>query len=80
MHQPWETGWELVNEPAPQSQKVETKVLQNSTYNLWKSPDGTETIEKNGLYFRVSPGAFNSIPQGDSLGIGRSIAHSKSTT
>lgn len=62
LEQPWETGWQPVDGPAPQSSRLDTKVVNENTYTLWKSPDGIETIQKGADYYRVSPGAFNTIP------------------
>jgi hypothetical protein len=70
LQQPWETGWRSVDGPAPQSERVDTKVVQHVTYHLWKNNDGEETIQKNAAYYRVSPGAFNTIPTADHLGVG----------
>jgi hypothetical protein len=70
VEQPWECGWQPVAEPAQQSTCVATKVRNDVTYHLWKNEQGEETIQKNAQYFRVSPGAFNTIPSDETLGTG----------
>jgi len=59
---PWEQNWQSVQGPATQSQRVATKVVQDVTYHLWKNQQGEETIQRNADFYRVSPGAFNTIP------------------
>jgi len=65
---PWETGWEPADRPAPNSTRVGTKILTFTTYHLWKNANGEETIQKDNAFYRVSPGAFNTIPTDASLG------------
>lgn len=80
MQQPWETGWRRADGPAPQAEMVATKVHNDATYHLWKSPDGAERIQKNSEYFEVSPGAFNTIPTQERLGASPRIAGPKDQT
>lgn len=73
MQQPWEAGWQSTDSPAPQSQRVDTKIIQGTTYHLWKNQQGVETIQKEAEYFRVSAGAFNTIPTESHLGLGHGV-------
>ena len=73
MQQPWEAGWQPVEGPAPQSDKVQTKVVMDAVYHLWKNQNGIETIQKDASFYRVSPGAFNTIPSEANLGIGGGV-------
>jgi hypothetical protein len=81
LQQPWEQGWQPADGPAPQSAHVETKVTGEATYHLWKNADGIETIQKNNAqYFRVSPGAFATIPSAERLGSHHNMAGPKHQT
>jgi hypothetical protein len=80
MEQSWEQGWEPADGPAPQSERVATKATGEATYHLWKNDQGIETIQKNASYYRVSPGAFNTIPTAESLGSHHKTAGPKHQT
>ncbi|HYF92477.1 MAG TPA: hypothetical protein VD969_09515 [Symbiobacteriaceae bacterium] len=76
--QPWETGWQPVDGPAAMSERVATKVVQDATYHLWKNRQGEETIQKNARYYRVAPGAFNTIPTEEhGPGVGHGVTADK---
>lgn len=78
MEHPWEADWKSVENPAPESHRVATKVVADQTYHLWKNQQGVETIQKNAHYYQVSPGAFNTIPTGEhGPGVGHGVTADK---
>lgn len=78
MQNSWEADWESVDSLAPDSHRIATKVVQDVTYHLYKNNQGVETIQKNAQYFRVSPGAFNTIPTREhGPGVGHGVTADK---
>jgi hypothetical protein len=76
VQRPWETGWEPAEGPGAQASLVGTKVINETTYHLWKDSQGNEMIQKNNEFYQVSPGAFATIPLADNLGTNQTFTKS----